>query len=1185
MIGDGEHRKHGSPLPFDVRHPDTPTQVVDSLKALNQLAGAKFANFDMQQPHRPPTKVQVSMVQRLCRTLDECGGQPAGLDGPSSVAELMRSFAPYDGMPNHLIDYDFDKIKILKSEVKPKRLIDLLPPKVRPFISDFKHHVERDPVQVRAELSQDPNAMPKHPYWDPTLRSDQQERLRLFKRMFDIGLVDLQPSIRARAGIFFVKKKDPRYIRLIIDGRQANYQHRRPPVTRLGSAACLAELRLPAGQASGSAYGFGQEMDVSDAFYQFRVDEAGAWFGLDQARSYDQWKSLGFVVDTVFDYNLGARRLVRENERLFPVVSAMSMGWSWALFLANETISAIVRESSPHPSAELREKLPVPSISDFDTISSTYVDNVTIIGASQQQVKDRVALVDAAFKKYDIPVVWTQEEPVQCFESVGCVVDFGNGRVSNKASRLWRVHLAALEIIKRSKVRVEIIEIWLGHITSLFRLRPCLLSIFDKIYRFVAVGRGKRIALWPSVKREMRLAAHLVWFTHVDMQPQLIQQVDAGDSADHGYALMTMVAASYQIERAIRYKERWRFIPLPSEVKDVLESGDRARLEQLLTRSGGSAHERAELWTQAESGFAVSGLGLDTPYGRWLQTVLEDGDWLKTSAIKSQWRAKGRHRADIDFPALVEPVDAYLLNPAKYKLLWAKRWRDPTRHINYKEALVALSSLKRTTRVDSLGSSLKLTLCDNLSVVLAFEKGRSQSPALNRLCRISASLQIAANVFWKLRHIESPRNVADTPSRMFEKNRLASVQWIDMKHVRGVPVLELESCFRKYSPSSPPGLSKINEDDHVSEASETIRRSTSCGSHRARRCDHSDSSRAHQQRSSDTPHDPISGNSGEAVLNREVRDVGDRRERLQGSMLEVFSGSGNLSTACDKAGIGVAGSLDIRNGTHYDLTRSSTQNFLAFLVGSGLFSYIHFGTPCTVFSIARKGLRNMQVARYKEKIACELAFFTAKLVELCCAVGTFWSIENPCSSMLWDLFPIRILFQRSDVFVIDFPMCAYGAPYKKMTRILTNCSHLASLARSCIHKRHSEQLSGKVSYVDKFGNKQTCNRTEFAGSYPKRLAETWASLLKQAIQPCHDQEKLSAISRAIEEELVQVASYTIKNRVNQFQLWDSVKSGAPSLLQSICFGQDSQAEKARKRQKRQRASGSHWRAWESTKVG
>ena len=1028
MQGDGEHRKHGSPLPFDVRHPDTPAQVVDSLKALNQLAGAKFANFDMQQPQRPPTKVQVSMVQRLCRTLDECGGQPEGLDGPSALAELMRSFAPYDGMPNHLIDYDFEKIKILKSEVKPKKLIDLLPPAVKPFISDFKHHVERDAVQVRAELSQDPNAMPKHPYWDPTLRTDECERLRLFKQMFDIGLVDLQPSIRARAGIFFVKKKDPRYIRLIIDGRQANYQHRRPPVTRLGSAACLAELRLPSGQASGSAFGFGQEMDVSDAFYQFRVDEAGAWFGLDQARAYDQWKNLGFVVDTVYDYDLGARRPVRGNEKLFPVVSAMSMGWSWALFLANETISAIVRESSPHPSAELREKLPVPSISDFDTISSTYVDNVTIIGASQQHVKDRVALVDAAFKRYDIPVVWTQDEPVQCFESVGCLVDFGSGRVTNKPSRLWRVHLAALELIKRSKVRVELVEIWLGHITSLFRLRPCLLSIFDKIYRFVAVGRGKRIALWPSVKKEIKLAAHLVWFTHVDMQPQLIQQVDAGDSADHGYAMMTMTAVPYQIERAIRYKERWRFIPLPSEVKDVLDSGDRLQLERLLTRSGGTAHERADLWTQAESGFAVSGLGLDTPYGRWLQAVLDDGDWLKTSAIKSQWRAKGKHRADIDFPALVEPVSAYLLNPDKYKLLWAKRWRDPTSHINYKEALVALSSLKRTTRVDSLGSAIKLTLCDNLSVVLAFEKGRSHSPALNRLCRISASLQLAANVFWKLRHIESPRNVADTPSRWFEKNRLASVQWIDMTHSRGVPVLELNKWTQKSHVSSPPGLSKITKDDQHSLAFETDKRCTSCGSHRARRCEHSDPSRATP---TDDLKDPISEHSGETVLDDKHRDCRDQHGRLQGSMLEVFSGQGNLSVACEQAGLGVAGSIDVRHGPQYDLTRTSTQNFLAWLVGSGIFSYIHFGTPCTAFSIARKGIRNMQAARHKEKIACELAFVTAKLVDICNAVGTLWSIENPCSSMLWDLFPIRLLFQRSDVFVVDFPMCAYGAPLQE----------------------------------------------------------------------------------------------------------------------------------------------------------
>ena len=107
----------------------------------------------------------------------------------------------------------------------------------------------------------------------------------------------------------------------------------------------------------------------------------------------------------------------------------------------------------------------------------------------------------------------------------------------------------------------------------------------------------------------------------------------------------------------------------------------------------------------------------------------------KTSAIRSQQRGRGKNRLDLDYPALVEPISSTMLNPKKYSLLWAKRWR------------VALSSLKRTGRVASLTHSVKLTLCDNLAVALAFEKGRSSSPGLNRL---------GLDIQWRLRHVESP---------------------------------------------------------------------------------------------------------------------------------------------------------------------------------------------------------------------------------------------------------------------------------------------------------------------------------------------------------------------------------------------------------------------------------------------
>ena len=811
-----EQRKHGSPFPFDTRCMHEPRQVIDSINAMNQLAGVKFK--DLSQPlGRPPTKVQSTLLEHLKSCLQECEACPDDMTYDSALRELTKDFAPYDGMPNHLANYDFDKIKVLHSSVRPKNVIDLLPDSIKPLIRNFKNHVVRDPQQVQAELASNPEAMPKQPYWDPALKTDSSKRLRLFKRMFDIGLLDLQPVIRAKAGIFCVKKKDPRYIRLIIDGRQANFMHRRPPTTRLGSSTCLSEIRMPENK-SGVNQAYAQECDVSDCFYQFRIDEAGAFFGLDVARSLDEWSKWGMGVDSVYDYNLGARRQPQPDEKLFPVISAMSMGWSWALYLANETVASIVAQSSPSPLAELRERRPCPQLDEHSTISSAYVDNVTIIGRTAEDVSARAQLVDQAFKDLGIPIVWTQPEPTPVIESVGCVLDFNAGIIRNKPRRVWRVHKAGLALASRSRVRIEHVEIWLGHITSLFRLRPCLLSIFDKIYRFVDLDRGLRVPLWPSVRKEIKLASHLVWMARTNLKAKFVQQLDAGDSANHGYAMMTRPTTDWEIARALKFREKWRFIPLPHDVKEALTQDDKQRLCELLAQKSGVSWDPNH---EFGAGHSLYSLGLDTQYGQWLQQALSEGDWLKTSAIQSQLKARGKNRDDIDCPSLVEPVSSSLLDPEKYKLLWAKRWKDPSHHINYKEGLVALSSLKRTARVDSLTHSTKLTLSDNLCVVLAFEKGRSNSPSINRLCRVAAALQIGLDIHWRLRHIESPRNVADAPSRWFEKGRRPEQWWIDYEPSSKSPnnpkcsVLSLRRALGDHHDLSnnhpPPGLGVFGE--------------------------------------------------------------------------------------------------------------------------------------------------------------------------------------------------------------------------------------------------------------------------------------------------------------------------------------------------------------------------------------
>ena len=1079
------------------------------------------------------------------------------MNGKSALAELTRSFTPYEGTPNHLADYDFDKVKILRSTVRPKDVVGLLPEKLKPLVENFRQHVVRDPMQIQTELDADPTAMPKIPYWDPKLKNDTQLRHQLFKRMFQIGLLDLQPVIKAKAGIFCVKKKDPRFVRLIIDGRQANFMHRRPPTTRLGSSACLAELRLPSSVGS-TPLGFAQECDVSDCFYQFRIDQAGAFFALDGARPFSAWKQDGFCVDSVYDYNLGRRRPTCDSEMLFPVVSAMSMGWSWALFLANEIVASIVGASAPHPKAELRERQVCPQLDEFETISSTYVDNVTIMGSTAEAVKIRAEKVDAAFKALDIPIVWSQDEPTPVIETVGCVVDFSEGVVRNKPSRVWRTHLAGLELAGRSKVRVEHVEIWLGHATSLCRLRPCLLSVFDKIYRFTELERGRRYPLWLSVRREIRQMCHLLWLARVNMRAETVLQVDAGDSADHGYALMYRAAAEWEIRRALRFREKWRYIPLPDDLKEALTFQDKERLCALLASKTGADPQPETEPLARDDGHVGYSLGVNTGYGQWLQQALSDGDWLKTSAIRAQQRARGKRRLDLDYPALVEPISSSLLNPEEFSLLWAKRWRDSGQHINLKEALVALSSLKRTGRVASLVHSLKLTLCDNLAVVLAFEKGRSSSPGLNRLCRVAAAFQLGLDIQWRLRHVESSRNVADEPSRWFEKVRSDAVKWIQFPPLRGKARLDLCDLIFKGSRKlgfrmAPPGLELPCVDDSKVETAPFEASEHKNGLHALSGCGSASSSRQFR---------------GDAS-----RKCGDRKLVT----LEVFSGSGRLSSALRSKGALVAGELDIQHGITHDLTRKSTQRALLDFVLQGRLSYIHLGTPCTVFSIARKGIRNHGKARTKERIACELAFFTLRLVEAAMAVGTRWSIENPSTSMLWELVPFKHLAMRDDVFTVEFPMCAYGTNYKKNTRILTNLSCLQSLHRSCGHSRHAQTLCGRTKVTLPDGSVMYRNLTELAGAYPQLLAETWASLAMRSPELNHVETEPLAVAREL-EELLKAATLPKAKYANQcFELTGQVNTFFPKLSEHILFGQDSaatkEAKKARNRKKQDK-----WRA-------
>ena len=127
----------------------------------------------------------------------------------------------------------------------------------------------------------------------------------------------------------------------------------------------------------------GNEGDVGDCYYNFSVPELGSWFGVDMPMDFDTLQRHGFTSTTFFDDESGKDLPMQPGVNYYPVFSGMCMGWSWGLYFANEAVAHMVATAGGGDSSDaLREKQIVPRISPSRPITSTYVDNVSVIGGS-----------------------------------------------------------------------------------------------------------------------------------------------------------------------------------------------------------------------------------------------------------------------------------------------------------------------------------------------------------------------------------------------------------------------------------------------------------------------------------------------------------------------------------------------------------------------------------------------------------------------------------------------------------------------------------------------------------------------------------------------------------------------------------------------------------------------------------
>ena len=722
-------RNHGEPFPLprlsrsgrkeesSVR--ELKQRVDGSLKALNDLASAPFDAALC--PELPLTQSQKWILDDVRRRVSYYGPQPSEMDEQSALRDLIPKANLYTGEAAHLASFDMDKIKILSRRLQLLPVQDVLPPFASVYIRKASELIEKTPAEMEADRE---HFDPVTPYWDPLLKRDRGLRYRFYAALQEAGLLTFRRRRKAAVGFFTVKKKCGMQ-RLIVDAREANRNHRRPPTTRLSTVAGLADLDLSQGLA-----GLGPRVeipasslpsmaagDVGDCFYNFSVEALASWFCAEDHDTVTNLRLAGFRIQNVFDDELGGFDAVKDSERLFFAFRGMSMGWSWALWLANEAVAhQCAVGGSLGPERFIRDKHTVPKVTRESPAVGVYVDNVNVIGLGTSSVGSLMHSIAGRFEALGIPFEVTGAAGSTVIESLGLEFDFREGcRVRNTRRRTWRLWLATRALVRRQRLSGELMRVWLGHVNYFFQLARPALSCLSSCYRFASTHLGRRGPVWPNVRREMRLIQGLLFLAEHDMLADISPVVHLGDSSMYGFSLMFAEAGPDVIRRELEVREKWRFLP-----------GRGGDTHPGLDRDGWApGGEDCDLSLSGEfvGSAADTPLGLQTRFGQELRERLDGFGRRRLDGQRRRLFGAPQHEEPSQIEAQFHPpVSSRWHQSSQWTLIQAAPWQDVKEHINPKEARVLVMGLRRWARSSEHFGKVVFCLATTRSQFFALKK-------------------------------------------------------------------------------------------------------------------------------------------------------------------------------------------------------------------------------------------------------------------------------------------------------------------------------------------------------------------------------------------------------------------------------------------------------------------------------
>eukprot|EP00971_Amphidinium_carterae_P333911 6468918-Amphidinium_carterae.1 len=684
---------------------------------------------------RPTDVVQQCMIDRCGQAISELGPPPAGILPDGSLDQLLKSrglYAPEESAS--VVPYDPERLKIFKGETVPKHVCDLVHWESLPFVREPERCIVRTQAEVDEVLSVEGDVTV---HMDPALEN-ANTMIDFLERLHAVGLLGFTRRAKSFVGCFFVSKKDNSQ-RLVVDARQTNQLHRRPPFSPLCTAGALSNVDLSNCQDVPYAVG----SDFQDGFYQFRFDEMAPGFAFNfRVQAKD------FAVKGVWDTDTGLWAEVDEEEWLFPTFRGLVMGWSWGLYFCHSALvralveSVVVFSGVTEEVADqqiVRERAPPPKLLPRLPLLCPYVDNANVICANREDAEEFYKIMLDVLERKGFTLK-DLVSPTTVMDLVGVRFDGGSLCLRNKPERVWKLIYAIREVIAMRVIPGWVLRVLNGHLVSQFLIHRCALSCLSDCFAFALHNLDKWTRLPESVISELRVSCGILPLIRADLGASWVRWLLCSDASDKGYALHASQTPPEKLSTVACWKENWRYKEV--SVQTVFDEDEFRGIS-------------AEDFSKAPT------------FESWVADRVDEG---KAHRVRAPYRHHVRPLW-LENPHEVPDLPEDLVERGLWQRMLVGSWKYPST-IHMLEAKVALRGLHRVVLNSNWHGHRLLSLGDNSAEVLAMSAGRCKNKALNGVCRQAASLQLASGVRWYRRYINTHRNPSDADSRLANAGKI-----------------------------------------------------------------------------------------------------------------------------------------------------------------------------------------------------------------------------------------------------------------------------------------------------------------------------------------------------------------------------------------------------------------------------